>query len=221
MKKVKRAIRNVAHRHRPTVMNRGTILRRIAKKFNLIYFGKVDQNKDEHDLIRGITVSPVHNDDHYMVGTYEGRNVSIVDRSDVLGHGKQETRYYWLTIRVELDYILSHILLFPLSHENRSYKQLTAHHHIIPVNSLLDSVYNDEFLRRYDVYSFAGHAHMVENIIPPDVAQVIAARFWPSAIEVDGKYLYVYLDEKALNETKTAAMVDAAVWLADRLSESS
>lgn len=221
MKKVKRAIRNVAHRHRPTVVNRGAILRRIAKKFQLIYFGKVDQNKDEHDLIRGITVSPVHNDDHYMVGTHEGRNVAIVDRSDVLGYGKQEIRYYWLTIRVELDYILSHILLFPLHHENKSYQQLTAHHHIVPVRSLLDAHYSDEFLQRYEMYSFAGHAHMVENSISPEVAQVIAARFWPSAIEIDGKYLYVYLDEKALSETKTAAMVDAAVWLADRLSESS
>ncbi|HRQ86663.1 MAG TPA: hypothetical protein PLY16_00990, partial [Candidatus Saccharibacteria bacterium] len=174
---------------------------------------------DEHDLVRGITVSPAHNDDHYMVGTHDGRNITIVDRSDVLGYGKQEVRYYWLTVRVELDYVLSHILLFPLHHENKSYQQLVAHHHIVPVRSLLDIQYHDEFLRRYEVYGFAGHAHMVESTLSPEIAQVIAARFWPSAIEIDGKYLYVYLDEKALSENKTTAMVDAAVWLADRLSE--
>lgn len=221
MAKIKRKLRNVAHRQRPTVRNRGFILRRIAKKLDFIYFGRVDQFKDDHDLVRGITVSPVHNDDHYMMGKFDDRDVTIVDRSDVLGYGKQEIRHYWLIIRVELDYVLPHILLLPNNHENKSYRQLIVHQAFVPIDSLLNTQYHQDFTSRYSMLSLAGYAPMVEDIISIDTARVIAARFWPSAIEVNGKYVYVYMDEKALNETKTAATIEATVWLSNRLSERS
>jgi hypothetical protein len=55
----------------PRLRARGVVLRRFSKKLGFVYFGNVDQHDDEHEVIRGLTVSTTHKDAHYAVGSFD------------------------------------------------------------------------------------------------------------------------------------------------------
>ena len=52
------------------------IIKQFAHKFDLVYFGYVNQREDEHELIRGITVAASHVDSHFCVGHLSARILS-------------------------------------------------------------------------------------------------------------------------------------------------
>src|SRR4051812_42179272 len=79
------------------------IIRQFAHKFGLVYFGSVDQHRDEHELIRGITVSASHADTHFCVGHFRGYDISLVERRTTLLYPKREPQHYrWLIMQVDL-----------------------------------------------------------------------------------------------------------------------
>ncbi|MGH7930399.1 MAG: hypothetical protein ACREQV_21720, partial [Candidatus Binatia bacterium] len=58
----------------------GRAIRRFIKRFDLVYFGKVDHRYDEHAVLRGVTASAQHIDRHFAVGNIKGRDISILER---------------------------------------------------------------------------------------------------------------------------------------------
>ena len=96
----------------PQLRSRGKIIRRFASQVGLVYFGTVDQHQDDHEIIRGLTVSTTHRDAHYAVGSYDGYDVSIVDRFDVTFDAQlRPIEHVWLIFQVNLqDVSLPHRL---------------------------------------------------------------------------------------------------------------
>lgn len=153
------------------------------------------------------------------MGSYEDRDVTLVDRSDVLGYGSQEKRYHWHIIRVGLDNVHPHTLILPQHYDTAAYQTLSAPLFFQPIHTLSEHAHRDEFANRYTIHAVAGHAYDIDATLTPEVTEVIGARFWPTTVEIHGKWLYVYSDDAAITETKTTALVDAAVWLSKQLSK--
>ena len=75
------------------------IVNQFADEFGLVYFGYVSQRSDEHHIVRGMTVSTNHHDDHYCIGTFDTYDVVFVERSDTLRNGK---KHQWHIMEFDL-----------------------------------------------------------------------------------------------------------------------
>ncbi len=197
---------------------RDRLLKRFAKKLGLIYFGTVDQHTDEHDVIRGLTVSTTHKDTHYAVGSYDGYDMSMVDRFDtIVARDGSKTTHTWMIMRIDLetDVTLPHMFLRPLGHEPEAYSQFfTAYHHLLPINTMLDPSHTPEFHGRYELYATSTHIAEIEEYLTPAVTQVISARLWPHAIELFGNKLYIYTTDTELTEPLLNTALESGLWLA-------
>jgi hypothetical protein len=211
-------IKSMLRRYAPQVRARGRTLRKFSNKIGLVYFGTVDQRADEHDVIRGLTASTTHQDTHYAVGSYDGYDVSLVDRVDI-APASPPKEYTWVILRVDLKRdTLPHVFLMPRDDHDHQYSpHAMASRHLMDIDDMLSPPRHDDFGRRYRMYAKSTNAQTIDEGLPPAITQVIAARFWPHAVEIwDGK-LYVYLTEHRLNETVLGATLDAALWLAEAL----
>lgn len=197
---------------------RGRLLKKFAKKLGLVYFGSVDQHMDDHDVIRGLTVSTTHKDSHYAVGSYDGYDISIVDRFDtVLAKDGSKQEQTWLIMRIDLetDEPLPHLFLRPLTHDQEAYSRFfTAFHHLLPVNTMLSGVHTAEFHGRYELYATSTRVADIEQYLTPEVSQIIAARLWPHAVELIDKKLYIYTTNQTLNDTILNTALESGLWLA-------
>ena len=198
------------------------MIRHFASKIGLVYFGTVDQHKDEHEVIRGLTVSTTHRDTHYVVGSFDDYDISIVDRFDVSYDAHhQPIEHIWLILQVSLqDVTLPHIFFKPLGHSPAAYNRFfTSFNTLHVINDVFNDTYSSEFHARYELYGLATHVVSLEGTLTPMVTQTIAARFWPHAIEIYKGKLYVYTTEHRLNETVLGSMLQATTWLAGVLDK--
>jgi hypothetical protein len=204
----------------PRLRARGVVLRRFSKKLGFVYFGNVDQHDDEHEVIRGLTVSTTHKDAHYAVGSFDDYDISVVDRFDVVAPaGRKPTQHSWLIYQINLHTkALPHLFFRPLGHSPEAYNRFfTAHTTLNVINDVFSVEHSRDFHSRYELYGNATHALELEPILTSYVTQILAARFWPHAIEIyDGK-LYVYITEHRLNETVLGSTLQATTWLASIL----
>jgi len=202
-----------------TTRKRGAALQAFAKKAGLIYFGSVNHQHDDHDVIRGLTVSTTHSDKHYAVGSYDGYDVALVDRYDRTKNGTHSTQRNWCIVQVTLQQATSvpHLFFLP-THQTQKYEHLFAGlRHLQMIDSLVPEPYHHEFTNRYHFYATAHAAIEVQQWIQPATAQGIAPRFWPHAVEVNQGQLYVYIQEHRLDQTVLGSAVESALWLADQI----
>ncbi|MDB5180240.1 MAG: hypothetical protein JWN12_872 [Candidatus Saccharibacteria bacterium] len=203
---------------------RGKVIRRFASKIGLVYFGTVDQHEDEHEIIRGLTVSTTHRDAHYTVGSFDDYDISMVDRFDVSYDAHhQPIEHSWLILQVSLqDVALPHIFFKPLGHSPAAYnKFFTAFNTLHVINDVFNNTHSPEFHTRYELYGLATHVVTLEDTLTPLVTQTIAARFWPHAIEIYEGKLYVYITEHRRREFEAVLgpTLQATTWLAGVLDK--
>jgi len=217
-------LQRMLRHYSPLIRARGKAIKKFASKVDMVYFGSVDQHDDEHEVIRGLTVSTTHRDTHYAVGSYDGYDVSLVDRFDVsYDSNKKPIEHSWLILQITLENAsLPHMFFKPLGHSPAAYnKFFTAFNTLHAVNSVFNQDHSQEFHTRFEVYGLAAHALELEETLTAQVTQTIAARFWPHAVEIfDGK-LYVYITEHRRPELEAVLgpTLEAAVWLASVLDK--
>ena len=214
-----RVVRAVTFQKARITRARGKALRGFATKAGLVYFGAVDHRHDDHDVIRGLTVSNTHKDTHYIVGSYDGYDIALVDRIDRSKHGTSRIEHRWCILQITLQqaHEVPHLFFLP-THQAAQYEHLFAGLRSLQrIDSLVPESYHQEFTSRYHFYAPAHAAVDVQHWITPATAQGIAPRFWPHAIEVHRGKLYVYIQEHRLDQTVLGAAVESALWLADQL----
>ena len=215
-------LQRMLRHYSPLIRRRGTVIRSFANKVGLVYFGSVDQHEDDHEVIRGLTVSTTHQDAHYAVGSFDDYDISLVDRFDVIANEhRQLIGHTWLIFQINLeDTSLPHLFFKPLGHSPAAYnKFFTAFNNLHVINDVFNDEHSHEFHARYELYGLATHALQLEETLTSRVTQTLATRFWPHAIEIyDGK-LYVYITEHRLTETVLGATLQSATWLAGVLDK--
>lgn len=216
--------RSVLRRYSSAIRARGQVLRKFARKIGLVYFGVVDQHTDEHELIRGLTISTTHRDTHYAVGSYDGYDVSMVDRFDIyIDPSGAEKDHNWVILQIGLERVATtpHLFLKPIGPQAGAYDRFfSATHNLHPVNALLIGQHSSEFHSRYELYTAAAHAVEAEELLTTEVTQQIAARFWPHAVEIYQNKLYFYITDDALTEQLLETALSAGLWLARIVDES-
>jgi hypothetical protein len=217
-------LQQMLRHYSPLLRLRGKVIRKFASRVGMVYFGTVDQHVDDHEVIRGLTVSTTHRDAHYAVGSYDGYDIGIVDRFDVAYNAHHKAiEHSWFIFQINLqDVSLPHIFFKPLGHSPAAYnKFFTAFNTLHVINDVFNDTHSQEFHSRYEVYGLATHVLELEQTFIPIVTQTIAARFWPHAIEIFEGKLYVYITEHRRPELEAVlgATLQSATWLASVLDK--
>jgi hypothetical protein len=206
------------HRHTRHGRSRSRTLKQFASKLGLVYFGLVDQHVDEHDVIRGVTASTSHRDEHYAVGSYDGYGISVVDRSDIVGPSPNQTEQHWVILQIKLDQPTPKLFIKPMNHDSGEYDRLLdVNVDYKPLNEFFETRFSEEFLSRFVVYGAPGKIGEIEALLTPEFAQELAAHIWPQAIELSDQTLYAYISSKEPTDTEINTALVAALWLAHRL----
>lgn len=204
---------------------RGRVLKKFTEHLGLVYFGMVDQHDDEHSAIRGFTASLTHSDSHYAVGTYEGYDIRLVDRFDVLripGHDNHQQ--LWTIIEIKLQSRgLPHVFFVPTGRESGEYARLFATQpHLQPLNSMIGaSNHSPEFHGRYQILARPTFSHEVERLFSSPIIVSMGARFWPHGVEIDHDTLYLYLTQSKLTKSVLETSLASCLWLADIIDSAS
>lgn len=211
---VRRSIRHMSPQHLFRSQLTQRMVRRIADKYGLVYFGTVNQKTDDHKLVRGFTLSRTQIDDMYTVGTVQGYDTSFVARNDlVLTRGQYEKRCHWFIVSVDLHTALSlpHMYVGPQAANDlfeAAYSQLR------PVFLGNTAQYPQKFVSNYSVYARPSDTIEIERLFPPTVANVIVSHFGAMSFELQDNTVYVYSESKYPNEALVDKMMQNAVWLA-------
>lgn len=193
-----------------------------AERTGLVHFGFVDQNEDEHKLVRGATVSTHHTDSHYSVGTYEVYNIAFVERTDYLRVAGKRTKqlHRWHIIQIDLTTMLDlpHVFIGLETHSDAFYRQLFHKYRTLSEQSL--GVFGKQtanFLTKYNVYAAPTDALEVERILTPEVTSLIASHFGSVAIEIADQALYLYSEHKSITPEILVTMLENGIWLATQI----
>ena len=214
--------RQMVTRFSPLFRKRGAVLRRFSDSIGLVHFGTVHQHDDEHDAIRGFTASLTHQDTHYAVGTYNGYNVRLVNRFDVIRiAGNPNHEQLWTIIEIELgSRSVPHMFFVPTGREAGEYGRLYATQPSIqPLNTMLFAQHSPEFHGHFQILANPAHAHKVETLFSSPLIVGIGSRFWPHGIEIEHGKLLIYITEHRLSKTVLESALVSGLWLAETIDE--
>lgn len=216
------AFKKLFRRFSPDLRARGAALKSFASKIGLVYFGSVHQVEDDHDMIRGFTASLKHKDTHFAVGTYDGYNVRLVNRFDVVRlAGTPYHEQIWTILEVDLETKSHpHVYFIPTGREAGEYGRIFATQPLAqPINTLITHNKSPEFHGRFNIVANPTYAHQIESVFPSPIIAGIAARFWPHGIEVQNGKLLVYITEHRLEKAVLESTLASALWLAEAIND--
>jgi hypothetical protein len=194
------------------------VFTQFAEKLGFVYFGYVDQREDEHRLVRGLTVSGTHRDNHYCIGSFNGYDVTIVERTDTLHFpGKPSKNHTWIIMAFDLHSIrdLPHVFMGLHTHSDTFYSHLfTKFAHLTRVPLAAAGTYEARFLQHNTLYSEPSQFHAVESLITPDVAKIVSDHFGSLTFELIENCLYVYTEHQLPTPQLLERMIKNGAWLA-------
>jgi hypothetical protein len=219
--KLSHSIKDIALRNGVASRLRRRIIVYFCEKVGFVYFGRVDQHHDDHHIVRGLTVSSSHQDYNYSVGSFDGYDISLVDRLDThqTASGQYKT-HNWLIFEIDLHNSadVPHVFLGAHDQTNTAYTRLfTAFPALQPVPLGTFEKHSDEFTRRYHLFASPSHFMDVERNFTADMTRTIAAHFWPLTVEVCEGALYIYADNQTLTVHLLETMLKNGLWLARQL----
>lgn len=192
-----------------------------AEKLGLVYFGYVDQRNDEHRLVRGLTMSAHHRDNHYCIGTFQGYDVTLVERTDTIKFPRKPSKTHTWTI-MEFDlrtkHDLPHVFLGLHNHSETFYAHLfTKFSTLAKVPMGTFGTYDPAFMNRYAVYAEPAKVIDTERLFDQTTAKTIADHFGSLTIELADNCLYLYAEHQRPTEALLERMIKYGVWLAESI----
>lgn len=200
------------------------VFMQFADKLGLVYFGYVDQRDDEHRLVRGLTVSGSHRDNHYCIGSFDGYDITLVERTDTLHFpGKPSKNHTWIIMAFDLHtkHDLPHIFVGLHSHNETFYSHLFtkfASFTKIPLESY--GSFSSKFLHKYAFYTEPSQFNQAVQLIPPELANAIGEHFGSLTFEIADDCLYIYTEHQRPSGQLLDAMMKNGAWLARTIDES-
>jgi hypothetical protein len=195
-------------------------VKQFAAKYGFVYFGKVDHREDEHTLVRGLTASAEHSDNHYAVGNFKGHDITLVERRNTLRYpGKQPEPYRWQIMQIDLRRDdLSHIFIDAHHHEEVFYANLFVKFGNFEDASRLFIQYDPLFLKYFKVFAVPDNFEDVVDIITPELAMTLGHHFRQFDFEFDGDQLLVYASNTVITSHVLGEMLRAGLWLTEQLN---
>lgn len=198
------------------------IFTKFTSKVGLVYFGFVDQHHDEHKVIRGLTVSSTHIDDHYSVGSVGGYNISIVNRSDSVWYSNKISHFNnWLIMSFDLHSKIPIPHLF-IGAKNRDLRPFAALFSTFPNMKELEfdnNKYGQEFTNRFNIYGRPGKSFEIQQVITENMSKIIGAHLWPFSAEQHNNVLYLYSSGDKVTISLLESMIENGIWLSSQLDK--
>lgn len=210
---------NLKLRHHLSVLNDAAtkrVIKQFCNKYRLVYFGFVDSQEDDHQLVRGLTVSTTHIDNHYSVGTYEGYDLMLVQRLNTLTFpGKPDAEYKWLIMEVDTNqHKLPHIFMDGHRHNETFYANMFVKvpqfHNITSHIAQRDP----HFASKYKIFALPNQYMQVDAIMLPEITSTILQHFPQFDFEIIEDRVYVYAAANMVTLATLQEMLRAGAWLA-------
>ena len=207
--RAKKIARQVLPGHILRYQKTRSIMQRLADGIGLVYFGHVDLRDDEFRLVRGVTVSTTHADNHYTVGTFHGYDVSLVVRRDSLKYtDKRLKEHCWTILTVDLHSSVDIPHIYVARHTARD-EMVARLMHLVALPHA-----GDAFSKDYTIYGSMGQFIMIQSIFMQPVREVIAHEFTETSIEIVDGTVYLYLIEKHPSRAQLERLLRNGIWLA-------
>lgn len=199
----------------------GRLIKRVvtnfAEKNGLVYFGYVDQRDDDHHLVRGLTVSTTHRDQHYCIGSTSGYDLVFVIRTDHIRTKSGALRpHSWLIMEFDLHtpVDMPHVFIGAHDHNDSAYRHLlpgASYLHKSPIGTF--GSHDKVFMDRYALYVNPSKAIEAERLLSPDITRIIGQNFAPLSIEIADGSLYLYAEDTSVNEAVLTTLLKNGLWL--------
>ncbi|HKX73138.1 MAG TPA: hypothetical protein VJM32_03955 [Candidatus Saccharimonadales bacterium] len=209
-------------RHRLSLLNDAAtkrVIKQFGTKYHLVYFGAVDAQEDDHQLIRGLTVSTSHTDNHYTVGTFEGHDLMLVQRRNVLTFpGKPDIEYKWLIMEIDLNHTkLPHIFMDGHRHDETFYANMfvkVPHFHDATSHV---AARDPHIATRYKIFALPNQLHALDAVMIPEITNTLSQHFHQFDFEIIEDRLYIYASGHMVTLAVLQEMLRAGTWLAAAL----
>lgn len=193
----------------------------LAARHDLVYFGRINKNEAEEHMVRGVTFSHRHTDDHCVIGNLNGHDVIMLERTDVISFpGRPDERYQWTILQVDLDESthLPQTFIDARHYDSNFYNSLfTKFARLSPVDHYFEEGYDETFASRFNCYAPSDSADLLPLLLTPDVAAVMAHHFAHFDVEWFQDRLLIYLAKRQPNAHNLDLMLREGLWLADQL----
>ncbi len=190
---------------------------------NFVYFGYVNQHNDEHQLVRGLTLSPHHHDEHYSVGTVDGYDIALLQRTDTIGFpGTVAERYVWLIMQFDLRNAkdIPHMFVGLHAHSPAFYAHfLTKFNTLQKVPLGTFGMYERAFTDKYAIYTTPTASLSAERLFDQEITKLISQHFGNLTFEVADESLYLYSSHQRITKPLLETMLENGLWLARHLDE--
>lgn len=197
------------------------IIEAFAEQSGMVYFGYVSQMHDEHHILRGMTVSTKHHDDHYCIGTIDGYDAVFVERTDTLKSGK---RHLWHIMEFDLktNTDVPHAFIGSGKHGMGFHELMSVKYSSLAPTSLgQTTTYPTSFLQAFTTYVTPAYAVRLETLIPPETAEVLSTHFAGLVVELTDQAVYVYSEKPHLSTELLMTMAKNGAWLAAQIDKNS
>ncbi len=199
------------------------VFKDLCEQLDLVYFGSVSQHHDEHQMVRGFTLSPSHVDRHYCVGTVGGRDIIVLQRTDTVSFpDKPSKAYTWVLLQLDMKKRTDlHLVLNSYNYESPVYDTLfkkLQHLQLISPGSL--PYYDQSFLQRFKLYSQLHNADHIQQTLSNETARTLSHHFGMFDYELIEDELIVYAPVSMPHQKDIEHMIKAGLWFTDELEKS-
>lgn len=190
-----------------------------AERCGMVYFGYVSQLSDEHRIVRGLTVSTRHRDHHYCIGTYKSYDVVFVERTDTILTDHTHT-WHILEIDLESKADIPHMFIGSEKHGLGFHSLLKTKYPMMnPLSLGITAEYPKEFTDHFRIYATQTHAVEAEQLIVPEVAQLLGEHFKGLVAEITEESLFIYSEQERLTGHLMDVMMANGIWLAQAIDK--
>ena len=221
-RRIQKLVHNVTTGGVVKTLSRARMYRDACERYGLVYFGSVDARDDEHTMVRGLTVSAAAIDRHYCVGSVEGFDLIMLERSDQLHFPyKQPESYRWIIVQIDLDAIrVPHIFLDAHHHQSAFYDAFFAKYpHMRRGDVNLFADHDPRFGGAFSVYSEPQNITLVMQVLHYDVTATLGHHFAHYDFELYEDKLLVYSSNRQPSRIVIDDLFRAGVWLAREIEK--
>ena len=221
-KRIHRLVHNVRTGGIVKTLSRSRLYHDACDRYGLVYFGAVDARSDEHTMVRGLTVSTQHQDRHYCVGSIEGFEIILLERTDQLFFPyKKPESYRWTILQVDLDKIhLPHVFLDAHHHQSAFYDALFAKYPTMVRNDVnLFADHDPRFVKGFTSCSSLQDVPLVLQLLTYDVTATLGHHFAQYDFELYEDKLLVYSSNRAPTKAVIDDMFRAGIWFAREIEK--
>lgn len=200
------------------------VFKSFANHYDLVYFGKLHQEDDDQRIVRGVTVSTQHQDEHYCVGTIHGYDVVLLHRTDrIASHtGTRYEKYSWVLMQFDLHskHDHPHVFIDGGHHNELFYQSLFVKFaRLMKVDKAQFGKENSSFSSRFTAYTPPDALDDLPLVISPDVGNTMAHHFGHLDFEWFQDRLIVYSTGRMPTKHLLEHMLRAGLWMADVLDK--